>query len=312
MKEILERQKIKNDSRRFEQLITDILSFKSENQAKISKVLGISSSVFSNLYRKVVPAILKSEDEETFINAFTEEGVNNVSKNIITKLPEYIAKLETILLEKQEVSNKINNKPSYATIWQNSIANAIKRTSQRITAVGLLGVYELYTHSTTYPKIIKTSLLIRQNPKDKTIEVLHKGKNEPFAARGIMFLAGSHLITICLIDYPQDIQENTFIHLSLPLLPNPEMLRGVILHIDIPKEPHAARVILRKTGDVISEDDFNSINYQYIEYEDLEIPEIKSYLCDTISNIKCISVPNATHTLNDLPKEKQLIKEQWG
>lgn len=301
-------EKAKQDSQLLKKLIINILAESVIKQKDVAKVMGITAPAFTNLYKKVIPTIIDSHDEQSFKAAF--EGINNVGLNQLEKLPKYIKKLDAFLTEKGKQSVLNLNGKSYTEIWKQNISNAIDATKDNIEKekAGLLGLYEFYRHSTTYNKFFRTPLLIRKSPIDGSIEVLHHSNKEDFASRGIIFLTESHLITICLIDKRGS--ENTFIHLQLPNSSNPKVLKGVMLCIDIPRLPHASRVVFKKVSNVIDEEAFNEISQEYIEYVDMKSTALKDYLLEVTSTIKCYKIPDPTYTLEDLPKEQKMIEER--
>lgn len=295
---------IKTQSKELKGLLDEVL--KEKLQSEVAKLLNIKAPQLSNLYKVISEIIDKVEDEQSLDSILN--NYNNVGKKTIKNLKKFI---EVLKIQIEEDYQEQNEYQSYGRIWHNAITNSESKTANKIERAGLLGLYECYSHSTTKAKLLKAPMMIRRNEHDNSLEVIYKSKMDRYSCRGIIFLVGSHLITIYLIDDPEDIGETTSIHLSMPLMSNPQILRGIRLNIDVGKQPHGGRIIVKRIGDVISENEFNTISDEYIDYDEMTIPEVKSYLQNSrFSSLKCNHISNPSDTWNDLLKEKEAI-ELW-
>lgn len=306
---------IKTQSKELRDLLDEI--WKKKPNTQIASLLGIHPPTLSDLYNHVLEKVISDEivNEEQIKDLLKD--YSSVSLRKFNNIPEYIRRLQVLKRienrdsgENRVIARKITNNQSYASMWKTVISDMISNAAEKITKRGLLGLYNFYAHSTTFQRTIIKSPLLMRIGKDGLIEVLFRSENDPFYNRGTVFVVGTHQLTIAMVD--DDLEETNFIHLSYPLKPNPTILRGVRITIDVAREPHASRIILQKIDDIIEESEFNLLSYEKLKYNELNISEISNYLNNPIdSTMKCFTLPDPTYTLSDLTKEKEMMKERF-
>lgn len=299
---------IKTQSKELKGLLDEIL--KEKLQSEVAKLLDVKAPQLSNLYKVISDIESKVEDEQSL--ELILEKYNNIGRKTIKKLPDFSQKLKNI----QPTLKLTKENVSYYQIWKNNIFQLIDNTQEEIIQRGLVGLYECYVHSTTMEKIVKSPFVIRQNNFDGKIEVLHKRMSDYYACRGIMFLVKSHLITICMLDTAElsgSIKEPTFVHLTLPLKPNSEVLKGIWINLTENNQPAASRIVLKKIGKPITEKELTNYHYGKLDYDEVEIKAIREYLQDSIeSTIRCMPALNTVPgTMASLEEEKRNIKKRY-
>ena len=185
-------------------------------------------------------------------------------------------------------------------------------TSYESMSKSFTGLFECYTHSAYAPEIKKEPFLIRNNSYRKTIEVRKGNQLTEHSFEGFMFLGGSHLMSIHLIDSKENIQETGLIHLTMPFTRSFTILQGIYLNLSVAKMPVARRIVLRKVGSECSIDEFNEIPTCYYEtgIESSEMSqEIMNYLSNANDIVQCMQLPYPTFEEKDLSSEKAFIEQ---
>lgn len=306
----MEIEKIKREAEE----ILQILDYhkKSMTQAQLAPMLGLHPSSISNL-KNLLESIVKEINDENDLTVKIEK-YNNIANNITDKFDHFLLILRNLKDNKNTSSHLV---PSYYEVWKNNIFHTIDNTQQQIIDRGLLGLYDCYTHSSIYEKIVKSPLVIRSNENDGRVEVLQKSVSDDFFGRGVIFLVGGYLITIYMIDVTKKIgviKETMSIHITLPMRPNPNILKGIWLCLTTNNQPSASRIVLKKVGQPISEKELNKKEFDIVDYQEIESIEIRDYLQDSIeSTIRCVPPRNTdVGSMNSLVEEKELIKNRYS
>lgn len=283
------------------------LRFKGHKNNEISAILQLHPPVLSSMYKTVFPSIINPKpglDKEEDIVEAAFDMVNNLSKDkTLRQLPIYINILKSIPEERRTIES---GKDIFSP-YKNAIATSYESMSKSFT-----GLFECYTHSAYAPEIKKEPFLISNNSYRKNIEVRKGNHLTEHAFEGFMFLGGSHLISIHLVDSKECIQETGLIHLTLPFTRSFTILQGIYLNLSIAKMPVARRIVLRKVGEECSIDEFNKIptNYYQTGADSLGMSrEIMHYLSNSNDIVQCMQLPYPTFQEKDLSSEKAFIEQ---
>ncbi len=271
---------------------------------EIAFILELHSSVLSSLCRTVLPDIVNKKTDTDTEDAIIDKAfskANNISKDkTLRNLPRYIEQLKAIPKGKQPTQTKDIFEP-----YRNAIAASYSSMQD-----SFVGIYECYTHSTNSNEIRQEPFLVIDNYNKKHIEI-RKG-NTAAGLEGFMFLSGSHLISIYLIDSSNGIQETALIQLIQPFSKSFKILYGIYLNLSFSKTPIARRIVLKRKGDECSMEEFKQLPTKYFKTgqpsEGIS-PEIMEYLSDPDDyKMECMQLPNPTFDEQDLAKARELKK----
>jgi len=297
---------VKDQANEFLNLVNK-LRFKGHKMSEISGILQLHPPVLSSMYKTVFPSIINPKpglDTEEDVVEAAFNLVNNLSKDkTIRKLPVYLNVLKSI----PEERGAMESSKDIFSPYKNAIATSYDSMSKSFT-----GLFECYTHSAYAPEIKKEPFLIRNNSYKKVIEVRKGNQLTEHSFEGFMFLGGSHLISIHLIDSKENIQETGLIHLTMPFTRSFTILQGIYLNLSVAKMPVARRIVLRKVGSECNIDEFNKLPTRYYEtgIESSEISkEIMNYLSNANDIVQCMQLPYPTFDVKDLSSEKAFIEQ---
>lgn len=271
---------------------------------EISSILALHPPVLSGLCKTVLPAIIKPKAGLQSREAIIDKAfdlVNNISKEKTLKsLSSYVEKLKSVSSE-----TVINDNLQFYEPYKKVIAD-----SYELMCSHFVGLYDCYTHASNTNTIKHEPLLISNNSLRKYIEV-HKGnKHTQYAHEGFMFLCGSHMISMNLIDSRDDIQETGLIQLIQPFTRKYNLLRGIYLSLGFSRTPIARRIVLSRVTSKCSKEEFDEIPTKYYE-KDKYPPEVSKEIIDYISDpqdlVECLGLPHPTFDVQDLVREKKMV-----
>ncbi len=297
--------KIKDQLREFLSLI-ELHKEQGKKMRQMAAILELHPPVLSSITKTVFPAILDNKggfaDEKELIRE-SFRLVNNLSKEkVLYHLPTYIEKLKNVKIDEKEY----NLDHDLFKPYKNAIASSHEAIARNFT-----GLYKCYTRSSNADLIKEEPMLIRYNDEKKYIEVKKGNTLSQCSFEGFIFLAGSHLISIHLLDDPDNIQESGLIQLVQPFVKSVKLLRGIYLNLSYSKQPLARRIILQKTKDDCSLENFETIATHYYEktnYSEDINKEIIDYVSGSNDAIECLALPHPTFDEKDLVNEKRMIE----
>lgn len=296
---------IKEQSQEFLILVQEIKD-KGYKMHEISQILGLHPPVLSGLCKTVIPAIIKPKvkshsDEVAIDKAF--DLVNNISKEkTIRNLPSYIKTLKSVSNE-----TVINQNSQFYDPYKKIIANSYEAINSHF-----LGLYDCFTLSSNSNTIKHEPLLINNNSLKKHVEVYKGNQHSQYPFEGFMFLCGSHMISMHLIDSRDDIQETGLIQLIQPFTRKFKLLRGIYLSLGFSKSPIARRIILTKVKSECSIEEFNEIPTKYYQKDDYPADinkEIIDYISGPNDLVECLVLPHPTFDVQDLVREKNMVSK---
>ncbi len=283
-------------------LTEELLNKKGFKKKEIAEELDMASPAFSSLYRTVLPELAKidisSEDLHKEVKACFEL-VNNLS---MKKITSSISRMNEIL---ENLKNDSKKQIPIANIFQ-SLQKQSELSFEYIKE-NVCGLWDCFYYSSNKDMVKAEPLWIRPNYKHKTIEVLKGNKNNTLSYSGTAYLAGSHTLTIQLVETNVKLEETVMMYLSMPFASDINFMRGIFLALSYARQPIARRVVFKKVADSCDDLFYNDIETKYNLQDDNF--EIMQYLIDKSSMIQNVQLLNPTFDEKDLLKEMKLLKQ---
>lgn len=284
-------------------------------RVKDKGVRGINEQNYGVIRRVILPGI--NSRTITLENWYVT--IQNSSRNsridLYMLFPNLIEAIEETLLEK-EISNSETVTESFQPVavnWRTGLTATASQSKSFLLQRKFLGLYKCYLHSPNENVILSYPLLLRENPHDKTLEVLLGNGNTKYRYSGIPIITGIDTLCFSVIDFHDNITEMMQMTLSIPHTHTAKslLLRGTFSSIDPSRQPICGRIILRRISEPVPIETFENTSAETFGYDDKSIePAIVYYLKDEIQSL--IMCERTYHNLDGLVLEKNMIRDYFN
>ncbi len=279
-------------------------------------VKSINGQNYGLLKKTIVPGIVNQNFTLDNWRETIKEYSDNSRLDIYVTFPHIIKAIEEILVEKEAINLEVAAKPlrPISVNWRTGLAAAASQSKSFLVQRKFLGLYKCYIHSPYDTNIITYPLLLRENPQDKTLEVLLGNKNTKYRYTGIPVMTGIDTLCFSVVDFHDNITEMMQITVSIPhthTASNSLLLRGTFSSIDPYRQPICGRIILNRVSDPVSIETFENDSAAIFSYDDENVElSIRYYLKDEIQSL--IMCKLNYQNLDGLILEKNTIREHFG
>ena len=271
----------------------------------ISEETNIASSVLSSLYSSVLPVYVNlrsnGEDPEKSLDQALQQ-VNNVSKRkllgCLDALYEKVCHIDARFINtnnngrrflddiEKEAVKYLPNAGVYTGLYlaysSSSFSDGLKVEPYMIASI---------TDGDTMPKVYSQSMSGEY--------YTGVGLFSPFQIGYLMFNEQKRLQLALKVVY-----------LQLPIIEYPNILKGIYLTHDYNRNPIARRILFIRQGDEIPLEEFANMRTEVIPKALLnnELIDYYNYTCEEGDVIKSMMLVSPEKGLNDLKREKELLK----
>lgn len=271
----------------------------------ISEETNIASSVLSSLYSSVLPVYVNlrsnGEDPEKSLDQALQQ-VNNVSKRkllgCLDALYEKVCHIDT-----RFINTKNNGRPFLDDIEKEAV--------KYLPNAGVYtGLYLAYSSSSFSDGLKVEPYMIASITDGDTMPKVYSqsmsgeyytgvGLFSPFQIGYLMFNEQKRLQLALKVVY-----------LQLPIIEYPNILKGIYLTHDYNRNPIARRILFIRQGDEIPLEEFANMRTEVIPKALLnnELIDYYNYTCEEGDVIKSMMLVSPEKDLNDLKREKELLK----
>lgn len=271
----------------------------------ISEETNIASSVLSSLYSSVLPVYVNlrsnGEDPEKSLDQALQQ-VNNVSKRkllgCLDALYEKVCHIDAAI-----VNTKNNGRPFLDDIEKEAV--------KYLPNAGVYtGLYLAYSSSSFSDGLKVEPYMIASITDGDTMPKVYSqsmsgeyytgvGLFSPFQIGYLMFNEQKRLQLALKVVY-----------LQLPIIEYPNILKGIYLTHDYNRNPIARRILFIRQGDEIPLEEFANMRTEVIPKALLnnELIDYYNYTCEEGDVIKSMMLVSPEKDLNDLKREKELLK----
>lgn len=268
----------------------------------IADWVGMAPSVLSSLYTTVLPAYFdaakKIPQNEALDQALAL--VNNVSKRrLLSGLEETLSRLD-------ELEPALQQTPKGSNTFLEALSEELPLSARKLSH--LCGLYNSYSLSSSSDCLKCEPFIITLSENKDFLRIGRLSAYEE--VQWGIGVNGDPQNFYCLFS-ESAIPPLTLVtlYLQIPMFRNPKQLRGLYLGLDYNRNPVARRIVLLKTSESTSTDDFLAMKGSLIPKEDLtaEQQTYYDYTCQTGDSIKMCTVPSLRMDESDLIKEKKML-----
>jgi len=283
-------------------------------RVKDKGVSGINEQNYGVIKRVILPGI--NSRTTTLENWYVtiQNSTKNSRIDLYILFPDLIESIEEILLEK-EISTSDSVAESFQPVavnWRTGLTATASQSKSFLIQRKFLGLYKCYLHSPNDSNILSYPLLLRENPHDKTLEVLLGNTNTNYRYSGIPIMTGIDTLCFSVVDFHNNITEMMQMTLSIPHTHTAKslLLRGTFSSIDPSRQPICGRIILHRISEPVPIDIFENASAETFEYDNQNIePAIAYYLKDEIQSL--IMCERTYHNFDGLVLEKNIIRDYF-
>ena len=271
----------------------------------ISEETNIASSVLSSLYSSVLPVYVNlrsnGEDPEKSLDQALQQ-VNNVSKRKLLGCLDALYE-KVCHIDDRFVNTKNNGRPFLDDIEKEAV--------KYLPNAGVYtGLYLAYSSSSFSDGLKVEPYMIASITDGDTMPKVYSqsmsgeyytgvGLFSPFQIGYLMFNEQKRLQLALKVVY-----------LQLPIIEYPNILKGIYLTHDYNRNPIARRILFIRQGDEIPLEEFANMRTEVIPKALLnnELIDYYNYTCEEGDVIKSMMLVSPEKDLNDLKREKELLK----
>lgn len=271
----------------------------------ISEETNIASSVLSSLYSSVLPVYVNlrsnGEDPEKSLDQALQQ-VNNVSKRKLLGCLDALYE-KVCHIDVRFVNTKNNGRPFLDDIEKEAV--------KYLPNAGVYtGLYLAYSSSSFSDGLKVEPYMIASITDGDTMPKVYSqsmsgeyytgvGLFSPFQIGYLMFNEQKRLQLALKVVY-----------LQLPIIEYPNILKGIYLTHDYNRNPIARRILFIRQGDEIPLEEFANMRTEVIPKALLnnELIDYYNYTCEEGDVIKSMMLVSPEKDLNDLKREKELLK----
>lgn len=271
----------------------------------ISEETNIASSVLSSLYSSVLPVYVNlrsnGEDPEKSLDQALQQ-VNNVSKRKLLGCLDALYE-KVCHIDARFINIKNNGRPFLDDIEKEAV--------KYLPNAGVYtGLYLAYSSSSFSDGLKVEPYMIASITDGDTMPKVYSqsmsgeyytgvGLFSPFQIGYLMFNEQKRLQLALKVVY-----------LQLPIIEYPNILKGIYLTHDYNRNPIARRILFIRQGDEIPLEEFANMRTEVIPKALLnnELIDYYNYTCEEGDVIKSMMLVSPEKGLNDLKREKELLK----